>query len=210
MRGYSAEEIEAGVRFAWAYDRKLRAYLGDRFRGAHGRRGPRPGNANFVHHVLAAQLARELGAPFDDYVEAHFWWEKRHHGRHPQARHLHHRTGPGNAAEVLAAWRHANQLAPEGCAVADGRTLRTSRSERFATQEAYLAQLCARWGVPRADILRAFGGPDAGVFDADWLRRQPEWCALEAAGHFTRHPGPDLDHLRRRQAELRRVAELAS
>ncbi len=210
MRGYSAEEIEAGVRFAWTYDRKLRAFLGDRFRGAHGRRGPRPGDANFVHHVLAAQLARELGATFDDHVEAHFWWEKRHHGRHPQPRHLHQRTGPGNAAEVLAGWRLANRVAPEGSVVADGRPVRTYRSQRFGAQGAYLAQLCARWGVGPTDILCALGGPEAGVFDADWLRRQTAWRTLDAAGHFARHPGPDLDHLRRRQAELRPAMELAS
>ena len=45
----------------------------------------------------------------------------------------------------------------------------------YSSNYFYLAQLCAKWEVAPQDVLRALGGPDAGVFEPAWLRRQPIW-----------------------------------
>jgi hypothetical protein len=196
MRSYTPAEIASGVTFAWAYHRKLRAYFHKpSFAGAFGRRGPEPSDPNFVHYVLAAQLADALGVPHDDYIEALFCYEHRTRGRHPQARFLH----PSAAADRIQAWRLAREARPTGRVLAEGRRERGSQQERFALQERYLQQLCARWSAEPEDILRAFGGSEAGVFDPAWLRTQPTWRRLEAEGHFARHPGPDIAYLRERR-----------
>ncbi len=192
MRTYTAEQIARGITFAWAYHRKLRRFLRRSYPvGAFGRRGPSPDDTNFVHHVLSAELADELGVPYDDYVEAHFWVEQRLRGRHPQIRFLHRRSGFG-AAERVAAWRQTQAQAPEGAVLASGAAEPIRRPEHFAVQERYLQQLCTRWGATAHEVLAALGGPDAGVFDPTWLRTQPAWRVLEVAGHFARNPGPDI------------------
>ncbi len=206
MRTYTAEQIACGITFAWAYHRKLRRFLRRSYpAGAFGRSGPSPSDRNFVHYVLSAELADELGVPYEDYVEAHFWIEQRLRGRHPQVRFLHRRSGFG-AAERVAAWRHAQARAPEGAVLAAGSAEPIGRPERFAVQERYLQQLCTRWGATAQEVLAALGGPDAGVFDSAWLRTQPAWKALEAAGHFARNPGPDIAALRACQARGREGA----
>ncbi len=203
MRTYTAEQIARGITFAWAYHRKLRRFLRKSYpAGAFGRGGPSPDDPNFVHHVLSAELADELGVPYDDYVEAHFWVEQRLRGRHPQVRFLHRRAGFG-AAERVAAWRQAQAKAPEGAVLAAGAIEPIRRPERFAVQERYLRDLCARWAATPEEILAALGGPDAGVFDPAWLRTQPAWTALRASGHFARNPGPDIAALRACQARAR-------
>ncbi len=202
MRTYTADQIASGVRLAWAYHRKLRAYLRRSFHfGAFGRGGPQPDDPSFVHYVLAAGLADRLGVPYDDYVEAHFWAEHRWRGRHPQARFLHQERG-WTSAERVRDWQCArNQGAPR--TIAPGRREPARPAERSGTQDLYLAQLCARWEVAPEDILRALGGPEAGVFDPRWLRAQPIWQRLERVGHFTDHPGPDIAYLKRRREEER-------
>ncbi len=197
MRTYTADQLARGITFAWAYHRKLQRFLHRGYRaGAFGRSGPRPDHRSFVHYVLAAELADELGVPFEEYVEAHFWAEQRSRGCHPQARFLHRRTGFG-AAERIAAWRKHQADHAEGAAVASGCDDPAPPRERAAAQERYLAQLCARWQASPDEVLAALGGPDAGVFDRAWLKRHPIWRALETRGHFARHPGPDMAALRR-------------
>lgn len=198
MRTYTPQQIASGVTFAWAYHRKLRAYLrGSLFAGAFGRRGPGPSDSNFVHCVLAAELADELGVPYDPYIEAHFWFEQRSRGRHPQVRYLHQRR-PGGSADRVRAWQRVQAERPTGRVIAEGRTEHASQRERFAVQERYLRQLCARWQASTDDILRALGGPEAGIFDPAWLSTQPSWQRLTAEGHFARQPGPDLAFLQAR------------
>ncbi len=202
MRAYTAKEITDGIRFAWAYHRKLRAYLGTPHGGAFGRAGPQPNDPNFVHYVLAAKLAEKLGVPEAEYIEAHFWAEHQWHARHAQPWFLHQDTG-WSAAQRIEAWRRAKAGGETGVVLAPGRKVRASKAERRGSQDLYLAQLCARWEVPPQDILRALGGPDAGVFDPAWLREQAIWQALDAVGYFAEHPGPDIDYLTRRRDEAR-------
>ncbi len=59
MATYTPDEIARGVRFAWAYHRKLRAYLRQPG-GTPAWRGPAPDSPAFIHHVLAAKLADYL------------------------------------------------------------------------------------------------------------------------------------------------------
>jgi hypothetical protein len=202
MRTYTSDEIAAGVRFAWAYHQKLRAYLRQPFHfGAFGRQGPAPDDPSFVHYVLAADLADRLGAPYEDYIEAHFWAEHRWRGRHPQARFLHQEKG-WTSAERVGDWQRAQR---QGAltTIAAGKREPARRAGRTGTQDLYLAQLCARWGLPPEDVFRALGGPDAGVFDRRWLRTQPIWQRLDREGHFAEHPGPDIAYLTRRRDEER-------
>ncbi len=201
MRTYSADQIARGVTFAWAYHRKLRAYLRRPHPfGAFGRSGPQPTDPNFVHHVLAAELADELGVPYDAYIEAHFWFEHTRRGRHPQVRHLHQRRGI-TAAERVSAWQRRQAERKEGRVLAEGSVATASRRQRCEHQERTLRELCDRWSATPEEILRAFGGPDAGVFDAGWLRDQALWREIEATGHFERQPGIDLAELERLRAQ---------
>ncbi len=196
MRTYTPEQIAAGVAFAWAYHRKLRAYLrAGHFPSAFGRRGPAPSDPNFVHCVLAAELADELAAPYDAYIEAHFWFEHRSRGRHPQVRYLHQRR-PGGSADRVRDWQRTQAERPTGRVIAEGRAEHATERERFAVQERYLRQLCARWRAGPDEVLRALGGAEAGVFDPSWLSTQPIWRRLSAQGHYARTPGPDLGYLR--------------
>lgn len=210
MRAYSASELTSGIRFAWVYHRKLRAYLGTPHGGAFGRAGPQPNDPNFVHYVLAARLADRLDVPYEDYIEAHFWAEQQWHARHAQPWFLHQETG-WTAAQRIEAWRRAKTAGETGPVLAPGKVARRTKAERRGTQDKYLAQLCAKWQVPPQDVLRALGGPDAGVFDPAWLREQPIWQALDRAGTFAEHPGPDIDYLTRRREEerARRAAALS-
>ena len=201
MRTYTAEQIAQGVTFAWAYQRKLRQYLGRPYLQSFGARGPSPSHSGFGHCVRAAELAECLNISFEDYIEAHFWDAQRSRGRHPQPRFLHKYTGPGpTSAEKVASWLRARAQGAQAHVLAEGRRERGTKKERLATQERYLRQLGQQWSASPEDILRALGGPEAGVFDPAWLATQPTWLALLASGHFADNPGPDLAYLRRCRA----------
>lgn len=205
MATYTPDEVTRGVIFAWAYQRKLRAYLRRPDALAFGRGGPGPDDPAFIHCVLAARLADRLGVSYADYVEAHFHAEHRWRGRHPEVRFLHRQHG-WTSAERVATWQRARgQRGGLARAIAPGTAASLSAAETATTQERYLRQLCARWRAGKADIFYALGAPGAGVFDPGWLRSQPLWRALDARGHFRGRHGADIAYLR----ELRDQARMA-
>lgn len=200
-RSFTAAELERGVGFAWAWARKLRAYGRlPPWQRPFSRSGPHPGHPNFPHFVLAALLADRLGVPDEEYLEAHFWNAHRRCGRPPEVRFLHNERG-FTAAQQVDAWRAAQATSRTGAVLAEGSLAPLTKARRAGRQEQYLRELCAKWGVAAEDIIRAYGGPDAGVFDEAWLRDRDDWRRIAAAGWFTEHAGPDIDYLRRQREE---------
>jgi len=200
-RSFTDAELERGVAFAWGWARKLRAY--SRLPPWHrpfSRSGPNPGHPNFQHFVLAALLADRLGVPDEEYLEAHFWNAHRLYGRAPEVRFLHNERG-FTAAQQVEAWRAAQAASRTGAVLAEGTVSPLSQTRRAARQEHYLRELCVKCRVAAEDIIRAYGGQGACVFDEAWLRAREDWRRFEAAGWYAEHAGPDVDYLRRRREE---------
>lgn len=139
-----------------------------------------PENVTSTYFEQAAKMADSIGADYDEYVKAQFYWIHRWFGRPCKPHEL---RGRGGKFPAIRRWREFKKL-EDGPDVSSSVThiASISKEELDKINKDRLEQLMKLWGMDVAECLITF--VPEGIFDEQWLSSNSCYQKLKRLGRI--------------------------